>query len=438
MAPAGPRPPIWTARFSTLFGINFVINFAQFMTLAMVPKLATSMGATALAVGVVAGVFAVTSLAVRPVVGWATLTLRHNYLLTATVGLISLAFVAYGLSDSIPVLIAARLLHGAAMGFLAPVTLAMASDALPAMRMAQGIGVFSLGQAVATALGPSTGLWLAAELGYRSAFLCGAALLAVAASVAWRLPAPRAERAAGQRFSWRSFIAPEAVVPAVVIFLLAGAYSGVNSFIVLYGESRSVDGIGLFFTIYAVFIMVSRPLAGRVGDARGLGVVIVPGMVMFAASFVVISQARSLAGFVVAGAISAFGYGVCQPAIQTLCLISVDPSRRGVASNTNYLGVDLAYLIMPIVAGSIVTARVDAGAALPDAYSTMYLALTVPILAGLLVFVIFGRNLRGWRPEARPEGPVPPALRRRLAERAEESAARGQDQPICDPGRSTS
>lgn len=395
------RAPIWTSQFSTLFGINFVINFAQFMTLAMVPKLAESLGATALVVGVVAGVFAVTSLAVRPAVGWATLKVRHNVLLTATVSLIALAFVAYGASTSLAVLIAARLLHGAAMGFLAPVTLAMASDALPPERMAQGIGVFSLGQAVATALGPSVGLWLAASLGYRPAFLCGAALLTLAAALAWRFPSRRPEPTVGRGFTWRSFIALEALVPAAVVMLLGGAFSGVNSFIVLYGESRHVTGIGLFFTVYALFIVISRPLAGRVGDTHGLRVVVIPGMAAFALSFVVIAHARTLAGFLVAGAVSAFGYGICQPAIQTLCLMSVEPGRRGVASNTNYIGVDLAYLVMPIVAGSIVTARVDAGTPLAQAYSTMYLALTVPIALGLLVFLLFGRNLRGWGPKRR-------------------------------------
>lgn len=398
LTPVGSRPPIWTARFSALFAINFVISFAQFMTLALVPKLAQSLGATAVVVGVVTGVFAVTSLAVRPAVGWATLRMRHNHLLAATAVLILLALVAYSASHSIPVLIAARLVHGAAMGFLAPVTLAMASDALPATRMAQGIGVFSLGQAVATALGPSVGLWLLDALDYRPTFLLAAALLAVAASLAWRQSSPAPQPTTGGRFRLSSFLAVEALVPALVVMLLGGAFSGVNSFIVLYGEARGVGHIGLFFTLYAAFILVSRPLAGRIGDTRGLAVVIVPGMVVFALSFVVISQAKTLTAFLVAGAISALGYGVCQPALQTLCLLSVEPSRRGVASNTSYFGLDLAYLVMPILAGSLVTARVDGGASAGDAYSLMYLVLVVPILLGLLVFLVFGRNLRGRRP----------------------------------------
>ena len=385
-------PPIWTPRFSSLFAINFVITFAQFMTLALVPKLAASLGASSLIVGLVAGVFAVTALAVRPAVGWATLIVRHNHLLAGTVGLILISFVLYALSDSVPLLIAARLLHGAAMGFLAPVTLAMASSALPATRMAEGVGTFSLGQAVSTALGPSAGLWMADHFGYSVSFLVGAAIMLLAAVLALCIRSAPPATSPKSPFRWSSFIAREALIPAVVLFFLAGAFSSVNTFIVLYGEARGVDQIGLFFAAYAVFILLARPLAGAIGDARGLGVIIIPGMVLFALSFIIIANVDSLVGFLVAGAVAALGYGICQPAVQTLALTSVSADRRGLASNTSYIGVDLGYLIMPIVGGWIVSTNTTAGASAESAYSSMYLVFIVPIALGLGVYILGRRS----------------------------------------------
>jgi MFS family permease len=390
---------IWSPRFAVLFALNLVITMAQFMTLALIPKLADSLGATAVVVGIVTGVFAVTALAVRPAVGWATLKARYHHLLVATVVVIAIAFVLYAFTPSVPVLIAARLLHGAAMGFLAPVTLAMASDALPPARMAQGIAIFSLGQAVSTAAGPAAGLWILATAGYRVAFLAGAGALLAAAVAASFLRSPRPEPVVGRRFGLTSFIAVEAIVPAVIMFCLAGAFSGVNSFIVLYGEARGVEQIGLFFAAYAVFIVLSRPFAGLLADRHGLGAVVIPGMVLFAVSLVIISQVSTLTGFLIAGAISALGYGICQPAIQTLSLTSVDRARSGVASNTHYVGVDLGYLIGPVIAGGMVTTAIGDGAATSAAYSGMYLALTVPIALGLLVFLLFARGAWGRRAE---------------------------------------
>ena len=393
-------PTIWTRSFLFIFIINLVINMAQFMMNTLVPKLADALGASAIVIGVVSGMFAVTALAVRPVVGQATIRIRKNHLLAATLAVILLAFVLYSFANSIEMVMAARLLHGAGMGFLAPVMLALASDALPEQRMASGIGIFSLGQAVATALGPSIGLALLAAVGYQTTFLLGAAILAGAMVLGFRVKTTPRVRSNGGRFTWKSFIAPEAIVPAVVLFFLAGAYSGVNSFIVLYGESLGVVDIGLFFTAFAIFVLLSRPIAGALADRHGLSTVIIPGMIIFAGAFVLISQAQTLTQFMVAGAVSAFGYGVCQPALQTLAILSVDQSRRGVAGNTNYIGVDLGYLVMPMLAGMVVSGSLANGASLPESYSYMYLALLIPVVLGLMIYILFGRRTAI---KARPE-----------------------------------
>lgn len=393
-------PTIWTRSFLFIFIINLVINMAQFMMNTLVPKLADALGASAVVIGVVSGMFAVTALAVRPVVGQATIRIRKNHLLAATLAVILLAFVLYSFANSIEMVMAARLLHGAGMGFLAPVMLALASDALPEQRMASGIGIFSLGQAVATALGPSIGLALLAAVGYQTTFLLGAAILAGAMVLGFRVKTTPRVRSNGRRFTWKSFIAPEAIVPAVVLFFLAGAYSGVNSFIVLYGESLGVVDIGLFFTAFAIFVLLSRPIAGALADRHGLSTVIIPGMIIFAGAFVLISRAQTLTQFMVAGAVSAFGYGVCQPALQTLAILSVDQSQRGVAGNTNYIGVDLGYLVMPMLAGMVVSGSLANGASLPESYSYMYLALLIPVALGLMIYIVFGRRTAI---KARPE-----------------------------------
>ena len=149
--PKATKQRIWSTGFTTIFVINLIINVAQYMMITLVPKFAESLGASAILIGVVTGTFAITALAVRPLVGPATLRLRGPRLLAATLLLLVIAFVLYSTSHGIVGLFIARLLHGTGMGFLGPVSLSLASQTLPAERMAQGIGIFSLGQAVATA-----------------------------------------------------------------------------------------------------------------------------------------------------------------------------------------------------------------------------------------------------------------------------------------------
>ena len=95
-------PSIWSRGFVHVFAINLIINLSQFMMNTLIPKLAVELGASAVMVGVISGLFAVTALSVRPAVGPATMRVRKNMLLAATIGVMLLASVVYAHADSCP------------------------------------------------------------------------------------------------------------------------------------------------------------------------------------------------------------------------------------------------------------------------------------------------------------------------------------------------
>ena len=82
-----------------------------------------------------------------------------------------------------------------------------------------------------------------------------------------------------------------------------------------------------------------------------------------------------------AGAVlGALGYGALNPAIQTLCIRTVRPERRGVASNTEYFGMDLGYFLGPLLGGILYAS---------GSYSSMYLiGGIVPLGVGLGLFLL--------------------------------------------------
>ncbi|WP_141504692.1 MFS transporter [Paenibacillus luteus] len=390
---SGDRQTIWNPTFTYIFIINVALNMAQFMMNTLIPNYAEHLGATAVIIGVVSSLFAVTALGIRPIVGPATGYFRNNRLLAVAVGIIALAFVSYAFADSISILMLGRLLHGIGMGFLAPLSLALASDALPSSKLASGIGIFSLGQAVATAVGPMLGLELVHAFGYSATFIIGAVIMLAVLLMALRLKTDVPDKSAGFKISLNNIIAVEVVVPSVIMFFLAGAYSCINSFILIYGKANGVKEIGLFFTAYAVCVLFSRPFSGRIADKYGLSTMLVPGIFIFALSFILISFARSLPMFLLAGAVSAFGYGICQPIIQTMCMKLVDKERRGIAGNTSYIGVDLGYLLTPTIAGAIVTYVQSRGGSPVEGYSIMFQTMTIPIIAAFVVFMMTRKRL---------------------------------------------
>lgn len=387
------KQTIWNRAFVSIFIINLALNMTQFMINALVPKFAEDLGATPIMVGVVSSMFAITAIGIRPVVGPATSYFRNNRLFASAVGVILLAQICYAMANTVEFILVGRLLHGIGMGFLAPLSLSLASDALPSDKIASGIGIFSLGQAVATAIGPSLGIALVNTVGYSNTFFIGTAMLSLVMLMILRLKTDEPQRSGGFRISLNNIVAREAIIPAVIMFFLAGTYSCINSFILIYGLACGVEEIGLFFTAYAVCVMFSRPFSGKIADKYGLDKSLVPGIIMFAVSFLLISYARTLPMFLLAGAVSAFGYGICQPTIQTLCMKIVSKERRGVAGNTNYIGVDLGYLIMPSIAGGIVSLVQRQGGSVVAGYSTMFQWMLIPIVIALIIFLTQKKKL---------------------------------------------
>jgi Arabinose efflux permease len=388
------REIIWSESFINIFIVNIVMNTGLFMMNTLIPVYTDYLGASAAVVGAVSSMFALTALCIRPIAGPAMDYFRKNRLLTAAISFITVAFIFYECAGNYQTIMIARLIHGIGVGFTAPLGLALASNALPDKKMAYGIGVFSLGQAVSIAVGPAIGLKLKAVFGYHVTFFAGILLMAFCLVLSLRIHddgyGSRAERFT---FSLDKVIAPEVIIPAVIMFFLSGAYYCINTFMAIYGGLCGVENIGLFFTAYAVFLLASRPLCGKIADKYGLDKIIIPGLITFAAAFLLVSFSRSLPMFLISGAVSAFGYGICQPLIQTLCIQLVSRDRRGVAGNTNYLGVDCGTLIGPSLAGVIITHVYSSTQNKILGYVVMYRCMVIPILVGLLIFVINRKKL---------------------------------------------
>ncbi len=384
---------IWTKSFINIFIVHCVMCMGTFMGNSLIPKYADFLGASATVVGVVSGIFAVTALGVRPVAGPAIDYFKKDRLLSAALGVLTLAYIVYGCAGNITVVIIARLLQGVAMGFTGPLGLALASDILPRDKMASGIGVYSLGQAVSTAIGPLIGLKLAESVGYNMAFFIGAAVLGCSCGLSLCLHVEAPAKRERFKISLDKILAPEVIFLSVIMLFLGGAYACISSFIVIYGELCGVEDIALFFTVYAISLLVSRPFTGKISDKYGLDKTIVPGMLIFGLAFLLISFSRSLPMFLLASVFSAFGYGVCQPSIQTLCMQLVPSERRGAAGNTNYIGVDTGHLIMPTLAGMLVTHVQKSGGSEISGYTVMFWVMMIPIGIALAIFLLQRKKL---------------------------------------------
>lgn len=110
--------------------------------------------------------------------------------------------------------------------------------------------------------------------------------------------------------------------------LIAVSFSCMGSYVVLYGYGRGVADMGLFFVVYALCLVVTRPALGSLADRVGTPRVLAFGTVCFAVSYVALFYAQDLPGFLLAAVIGSAGFGCCAPLLQSMGLASVGIDRR--------------------------------------------------------------------------------------------------------------
>lgn len=375
---------IWTAAFINMFVTNILIHTGTYMMNTLSATYADQLGATSVVIGLVSSLFALTALIFKIISAPAVDTFNKKYILIGAITVLLISYVCYGFSRNLPMLIVSRLLTGTGMAFTATCCMTIASDTLPLEKMATGIGYFALGTALSQAFAPTLGLKMTEVFGYQATFFILAAVMLVAVVYVSTLKM-KFKRVNKFRITWNSIIAKEALLPALLLLLLTISFGVLNAFLVLFAEEKGVStNIGYFFTVYAVSMLFTRPLIGRMADRYGTVKTIIPSMVCFMLSFIIISFSNSLGMFLFAGFISAFGYGGSLPVLQAVCMKSVPRERRGSASSTSFVGTDLGNLIGPVMSGAIAE---WAG------YENMWRLMVVPIAAGILISYICRKRL---------------------------------------------
>ncbi len=370
--------------FVKLCIINFVMMLGQNMTNTLTPKYADYLGANAVMVGMVTSIFALSSLFIKPFSGQMIDSFNRKKILFYSIIVIAIAFTGYGLSTSIIMLLFFRLLHGCGLAFTVIGCLTMVSDTLPKEKLTSGIAYYTVSGAIAQAIGPSFGLYLYDIVGYQYTFFISVIIMCLSAVITLSLNYPNQK---GQPFhlSLNNIYAKEAVLPAIIMFFLASVYITISSYLVLFAESMHVKNIALFFTVNAIALLFTRPLIGRLSDKIGTLKTLPIAIVAFALSMIMISFSTNTFMFIIASIINAFGYGACQPLIQSLCIKSVTPDRRGAASATSYYGTDFGYLFGPIIAGNLVEYF---------GYAGMFRTMPIMLVFALIILYVFKNKIK--------------------------------------------
>ena len=378
------KAAIWNASFTSIFLANMFTYVGLYMMNTLVPKYVDFLGGSEFVVGAVTSSYALAALCFKLISAPAIDTFNKKNLLIAVLTALTSASLSFAAANSIPVVVAARLLQGAAQAFTAVCAMTIASESLPFERLGEGIALFSLGQAICQAISPSLALMLIGRFSYRIAFCVGAAMIGLAITAALTLHIEYV-RTKPFHISLREVFAKEALIPAVLVFFLNIAHSTIIAFLVLYSGRKGISAVGTYFTVYAFAMLVSRPLVGKLSDRFGFVRTVLPAMAFFTVTFILISKATNVYYLWLAGATTAFSYGASLPALQAFCMKTVPSARRGAAGCTIYIGLDLSVLLGGFISGA---------AAEAFGFEAMWRLMILPIAIAVLIVILCRDRIR--------------------------------------------
>ena len=122
---------IWNRGFTCAFFANLLLCFSQNTANTLISTYADYLGAGAVLVGAISGLYFGVAFAARPISGPVITILDKKKIMLATYAMGVVTNVAYALAGTVPLFILARILHGLQFAFVGSLNLTIASDSLP-------------------------------------------------------------------------------------------------------------------------------------------------------------------------------------------------------------------------------------------------------------------------------------------------------------------
>ena len=344
--PLSQKNTLWTWKFIVLILINLTNGAAGQMTFPLVASFALDLGAELTVASSIAGIMSLIGMFMSPVAGVLSDRMNRKRLLMCALFLLGHAF-----ATTIPFLVFLRAGTGVFFTINSVLTTAYASEFIPRDRMGEGLGYFGLVMPLAQAVGPALGLALRDAMGFGAAFVAACISTILSFVCVTILPYDAKTPQEGEKkhsLKLNDLFAVEFLSLMLLATLFSSANGLATTYLDILATERGIPNISLFFTAYAVALLIVKPITGRLQDKKGLYFVMIPAVVFAALGTFLVGVAYSLAMMVLAAVCRALGQGAGTPCLQAHTVRTLDASKAGVAVSTIVIGQNLGNALAPI------------------------------------------------------------------------------------------
>lgn len=355
------KDKIWTPVFTAITAINFLHSLGFYLLLVMLTQYSVlAFGVSYGVAGLGMTVYVVSSVLTRMFLGSRIDVWGPKVALIVGFAFNIAACLIYLPQISFELLLVGRFIHGVGNGLCSGAAAAAAAIVLPSSRKAEGMGYYNVATPLAGGIGPTIAIMF---INYFDSYFAMFVLLLVVniLGTAFCLLIPMSRvRAQGRhaendRALLSRIVYLKALPLTAIVMLAFFCYSGVVSFLTLFADARDLQfGASLYFIVYAVVGLVTRPWLGRVVDRKGENRVLYATIPVIAFAFVILALSQNDAILLLSALFMGIGVGGTQSVLMGVVTKLAPAGQQGLAQSTFINGMDIGLGIGPVLLGVVV------------------------------------------------------------------------------------
>ncbi len=376
---------LWTSKFILILAINALNGLALYISNPIMTRYLVARGVEFEYTGIISSLLSWVAMFFRPFSGAMSDNMNKKKLLIFSYLATGLCLIMYSMIKSVPLIIVIRIVHGVAFAVSGTISMSFATSFVPKSRTAEGISYLGIATIIGSMLGPQIGTTIFNALGVNSVFhissvFCIACLILINFV---KYEKPKTEPNISTKLKLENFFAKELLIYVLLIAILTLGNGIISYYLVDFGDARGIANISLFFTVYSVVLLCSKPFIGKTQDKKGIKTILYPAFIVYMSGIVILAKSYTLLPVLFAAVCKAMGQGNGTPAIQAESIKKIDSTRSGVALSTCFIGQDIGNALGPIFASAMINTI---------GYENMFLTYAGVLLIGFIIYFVYNKT----------------------------------------------
>ena len=340
--------------FGLMFLTYFVFVSSNESLIPTLPIFLSRLGTNERDIGVLLGVFAISSMISRFFVGRALNRYSEKSVLTVSALVLMAVFLCFIVLRTFWFILIIRIIQGIAYAFFHTTAFTYSINISSADHRAQNIAYFMIAPNIAAAIVAPLSVFLFDRYSSTVLFLFGFCLYACTLLLVWNVRKENDSTYQNKSEDQRVYLVEwRIIIPALTSFLQVFVFGAMAAFFPLYAIQCGVKNPGFFFSINAMAIIAGRIFSGKILRVYSKEKIIPLFLSLSVIAMTILAISKTFPLFALAGLLLGIGVAFFMPATMAYSL-EYAGSSSGTAVGTYQALIDLGLAIGPPIMGVII------------------------------------------------------------------------------------